>query len=555
MCRLLCLLLCLLAILGTEASTPQFISCRTTVDYFSAQSTPPPVKVMLVANGSIDVTNSPAAGSPLFSLIHPFNLSNDAPLHIDYDAGYNIDDSDNTLSFTLFETRGEIDQVVIKYTRQSHQPFDVTVGGIVQDDFELTCTNEALNVLYRSMAVDPAGGGARQIHIFFLGDVQRCDGNPVQLLNNSWLVYDSRDGGSLSLTAGPCNTTLSHGFVPYEGSKSHWYCVASNNFTSNVVTVTYSIAEGHICDAIDNSSVMTRGYGRTEKMIIYGVGETTYNDVKATLYPDGTVNVFTVLPVKSLANFTAIRPCVWAFSARSLAAQECCNPVSAAWKRSDAIQYTCDPPFPYTMGEDVDFKLLGESLFTYDLPNGLVSTYEVKRPGFDWYGTSNYWTVHDHRIKGIYRADSHTIRVEFYQMVQSGMSHLNLIVFDATKQYNASNLTRYDPYTAVFSYNETNELPALSSSFKAYLIQFGENDGSTEDQPFPVTTPMVITAVPPAPSSTSSKGADLGDLADEWKAFVWVGWGLAAAALLLFLSYFIYKRRDSLLATSYPHNL
>lgn len=552
--RRIALVLCLLCV-SSALGARVFLSCRTTVGSYSSQSEQPPVTVTLTANGTIDVTNSPDASYPIFSLLHAYNLSNDAKLDIDYDNGYAISDLDTTFTFDLFQTRGEIDQVVIKYVRQLHQPFDLTISGEIVEDFELTCDNDLLNVLHRSMAVDPTDGTARQIHVFFTNDVKRCDGSPVQLLNNSWLTYSTRSGGSLSLTAGPCNTTLSHGFVPYEGSASHWYCVASDNFTSNVETVEYTIAEDYICDAIDNSSVSTHGYGGTEKMIIYGIGQDTYNTPEATLYPDGTVNVFTVLPVKSLANFSAIRPCVWAFSTRSLAAQECCSPVSAAWKRADAIQYTCDPPFPYTVGESVDFKLLGESLYTFDLPNGMVSDYAVKRPGFDWYGTTNYWPVFDHRIKGIYRVDSHTVRVEFYQMVQSGMSHENLIVFDATTHYNASNLTRYDPYTAVFAYDEDNELPALSSDFKAYVIQFGENDGSAEDQPFPVTTPVVITAVP-STSSVSTKDADLGDLSTGWKVFVWVFVGLAALFGLILIGMLVYHCKNSvLIATGYPHQL
>lgn len=547
----------LLLAYGAQADNPVFLSCRTTVKSYSPQSDPPDVQVIMTANGSIDVSNSPGANYPILSLIHAYNLSNDALLDIDYDAGYSIGD-DNTLTFTLFQTRGEIDQVVVKYVRQEHQPFDLTVGDIAQEDFELTCDNDLLTVLHRSMAVDPSDGGARQIHIFFTGDVQRCDGDSALLLNNSWLVYDSVDGGSLSLAAGPCNTTLAHGFVPYEDSLSHWYCVASDNFTSDVTMATFTLAEGYICDAIDNSSVTTHGYGQAENMLIYGVGETTYNTPEATLYRDGTVNVFTVLPVKSLANFSAIRPCVWAFSARSLAAQECCSPVSAAWKRADAIQYTCDPAFEkYTVGEDVDFKLLGDSLYTFNLPNGLVCDYAVKQPGFDSDGTTNYWTVHDQRVKGIYRVDSYSLRVEFYQMVQTGLSYLDLIVFDDTTQYNASNLTRYNPYTAVFNYDEDNELPALSDDFKAYLIQFGENDGSTEDQPFPVTTPVVITAVPSS-SSTSSKDADLTDLSTGWQIFVWVGWGAFILGTLILLSVGIYrscKGNGYLSATSYPHNL
>lgn len=551
------LLFLALLVAVAQASTPMFLSCRVTTDNYSPQEKPPSVRVIMTANGSIDVTQSPGANYPIFSLIHAYNLSNDAQLDIDYDAGYSISDEYNTLTFTLFQTRGEIDQVVVKYTRQEHQPFDLTLSEIVSEDFELTCENELLTVLHRSMAVDPSDGGARQIHIFFTGDVTRCDGNPVELLNNSWLTYADRSGGSLSLVSGPCNTTLSHGFEPYESSKSHWYCVASDNFTTDVETVEYTIAEGHICDAIDNSSVSTHGYGLTQRMVIYGVEQNTYATPEATIYPDGTVNVFTVLPVKSLANFSAIRPCVWAFSMRSLLAQECCSPVSVAWKRADAIQYTCDPEFPYTMGEDVDFKLLGDSLYTFDLPNGMVSTYAVKSPGFDDEGTTNYWTVHDSRIKGIYRADSHTIRVEFYQMVQTGLAYSDLIVFDATTQYNATNISRYDAHTAVFGFNEDNELPALGSDFKAYLIQFGGNDGSTEDQPFPVTTPVVITAVP-ASASTSSKGADLDDLSDEWKAFVWTGWAVVIALVFIGLVFLIYhgcKGNGYLSTTGYPHNL
>lgn len=549
-------LFAVLLVAVAQASTPVFLSCRTTASSYSSNSEVPDVMVILTANGTIDVTQSPGANYPIFSLLHPYNLSNDARLDIDYDAGYSIDDDDE-LSFTLFQTRGEIDQVVIKYVRQEHQPFDLTIGGEVVEDFELTCDNELLTTLYRSMAVDPSDGSERQIHIFFTGDVTRCDGSTTEVLDNSWLVYDSQDGGATVLNGGVCNTTLADGFVPYEGSKSHWYCVANSSFTDVVTQASYTIAEDYICDALDNSSVTTHGYGQSNYMIVYGVEQTTYQDPEATIYPDGTVNVFTVLPVKSLANFSAIRPCVWAFSMRSLLAQECCSPVSAAWKRADAIQYTCDPEFPYTMGEDVDFKLLGDSLYTFDLPNGLVSTYAVKSPGFDDEGTTNYWTVHDSRIKGIYRADSHTIRVEFYQMVQTGLAYSDLIVFDATTQYNATNISRYDAHTAVFGFNEDNELPALGSDFKAYLIQFGDNDGSTEDQPFPVTTPVVITAVP-ASASTSSKGADLDDLSDEWKAFVWTGWAVVMVLVFIGLVFLIYhgcKGNGYLSTTGYPHNL
>ncbi len=133
----------------------------------------------------------------------------------------------------------------------------------------------------------------------------------------------------------------------------------------------------------------------------------------------------------------------------------------------------------------------------------------------------------------------------------------NLVVYDSTKNYNATNVTRYDAYSADYGYDEDNELPALGSTFKAYFLQFAATDGTYATVPYPDTTPMVITAVPSdTPASTSTKDADLSDLSTGWKVFVWVFVGLAALFGLLLLGIFFYHcRNGGLSATGYPHQL
>lgn len=552
------LLLCFLLVLSvTQAAW--FTSCKITASSYLLGGEPPRPKVLLTANGTISMNPSPGAPSPLFSLIKAVNISNGAALHPEYEEDtYYL--SGSTLSFFVVEERGQIGEVQVKYEKQPYQPYDITVGGTAVTEFELNCTNDLLTTLFHAETVDPPGGGTREIHIFFTADVKRCDTSADVLLNNSWFVYVSSEPTIANIT-GPCNTTLSHGFVPYQGSRSHWYCVASNSIANatGIDNIVYTLAEGYICDALDDHNVTTHGYGDNEELYIEGSAATIERTLTGSLYPNGTIYMFSIVPPNSFANFSAVRPCVWIYSTRTHSAHTCCNPRAASWIRPDAVGYQCASPYlAYGFGDDIDFKLLGETRYYYALPGNPAGTYAPQVPGFNFDGTSNFRMVLDERIKGIYRVDAFNLRVTFYQSVGNGMAVTNLIVFDDTRQYNASNVTRYDSHSANYAFSATNELPALSSAFKAYFIQFGASEDSDDSNvPYPSITPMVITAVPvePTPASTGNKGADLDDLKDEWKAFVWVGWGLAAAALLLFLSYFIYKRRDSLLATAYPHNL
>lgn len=547
------LLLCLVA----HASATFLTSCKITASAYTPTSEPPRVKILLTFNDTLATSPTPDAPAPLFSLIKLFNVSNDAPLHPDYENDdYTI--SGATMSWFIVEEPGQIGEVQVRYTRQPHQPYDLTVGGDVVEEIEVDCVNDLLVTLHRGQIVDPPGGGSREIHIFFTGPVKRCDENGVDLFNSSWFVLSSTTP-SISAIGDMCNTTLSHGFVPYQNSQSHWYCVANSSFNASTLqTASYTLAEGYICSVADDSNVTSHGYGASTAVQIIGQAGTATNTLRGTIYPNGTIFMFSILPPSSFANFTTARPCVWIYSPRTHTARTCCNPSNATWVRSDAVQYQCEKPYlDYQMGEEVDFLLLGDEYYHFDLPGYPQGPYAPKDPGFDTEGTSNFRMVDDERVKGIYRVDDYTIRVAFYQSVGFGVEVGNLVVYDSTKNYNATNVTRYDAYSADYGYDEDNELPALGSTFKGYFLQFAATDGTYATVPYPDTTPMVITAVPSdTPASTSTKDADLSDLSTGWKVFVWVFVGLAALFGLLLLGIFFYHcRNGGLSATGYPHQL
>lgn len=547
-----CLLLLLCLAAGVSADF--FTGCKITAASYSASSEPPRIKIILTANGTISTSPEPDAPAPLFSLIKAFNVSNDAQFHPDYeDDQYTIDD--DTLFFYIVEEPGQIGEVQIRYTRQPYQPYDITVGGDVVDDFELDCVNDLLVTLFRAQIVAPPSGAAKEVHVFFTGPVKRCDDGEDEVFDSSWFVVTTTEPTD-NLIGSPCNTTLADGFVPYEDSPTHWYCVANNSLNSaDLQTASYTLAKGHICSVADDSNVTSHGYGDTTEVQIHGPASTPTNNLKGTIYPDGTIYMFPILPPSTLANFSAARPCVWIYSPRTYTSRTCCDPSSASWVRPDAVQYQCETPYlDYQLGEEAAFLLLGEEYYYFDLPGYPQGPYAPRDPGFDNTGTTDFRMIGDERVKGIYRVDEYTIRIAFYQSVGYGVEVGNLVVYDDTKQYNATNVTRYDSYSADYGYDEDNELPALGSTFKGYFLQFAESpSGSYDNVPYPVTTPIVITAVP-STSSVSTKDADLSDLSTGWKVFVWVFVGLAALFLIILIVREV-MHCNGLSATGYPHQL
>lgn len=553
-------LIVLALLLAVAHAAATFSSCTISTYDYTSGAQPPRIKVILTANGTIATSPEPDAAAPLFSLIRVMNASNDAELVPDYkDGAYVIDD--NVLTMMLVAERGQIGDVQITYEKQPYQPYDITVDGEPVTEIDLECTNDLATTLFRGQTVDPPSGSTREVHIFFTRDVKRCDGELDELLNNTWFVYEGTSEPTLENVTYLCNSSLSHGFVPYEGSLSHWYCVADDVIASStdLQSVYFDLTVGYVCDAIDDSNVTTHGVDGTEHLIVLGPEGSPANLLKGALYPDGTVYMFPVLPANSATNFTETRPCVWTYASSTYAVKTCCDGQSASWVRPDAIQYQCETPYlDYQLGEDVDFLLLGDEYYYFALPGSPAGPYPPKEPGIDATGTTVFRIVRDQRIKGIYRVDDYHLRIEFYNNVGWGVAVGNLIAFDDTKQYNATNVTRYDSTSADYGYDEDNELPALGSTFKAYFLQFGDATGGTADSvPYPPTTPVVITAVPSS-SSTSSKDADLTDLSTGWQIFVWVGWGAFILGTLILLSVGIHRSctgNGYLSATSYPHNL
>ena len=553
-CRLL--LVALFCCLAAGASADFFTGCKITASSYSASNEPPRVKVILTANGTISTSIEPAAPTPLFSLIKIYSVTNDAQLHPNYLSNeYVIDD--NTLTFTIVEEAGQVGEAQVRYTRQSYQPYDLTVGGDVVEEIELDCVNDLLVTLFRSQTVDPPSGSAREIHVFFTGPVKRCDDAEDAVFDNSWFTLTVTEP-TIAAIGIPCNTTLADGFVPYEESQTHWYCVANSSFDdSDLQTASYTLAKGYICSVADDSNVTSHGYGDTTEMQIHGPASTPSNTLKGTIYPNGTLFMFSILPPNTFANFSTARPCVWIYSVQTQTARTCCDPSDASWVRPDAVQYQCEKPYlEYQVGETVAFLLLGDEYYYFDLPGSPQGPYAPKDPGFDNEGTSSFRMISDDRVKGIYRVDDYTLRIEFYQSVGYGVEVGDLIVYDDTKQYNATNVTRYNAYSADYGYDEDNELPALGSTFKGYFLQFAEvsSGGTYGNIPYPVTTPLVITAVP-STSSVSTKDADLSDLSTGWKVFVWVFVGLAALFLIILIVREVMHCNGSLSATGYPHQL
>jgi len=560
--RIAGLLLLLLCIAGSQAEF--FPSCTVTASSYTAGSAPPTLSVILYANASITLSATTNHPNPLYPLLRFTNVSNSAPLYPFYGANYTINSTQNTIIIPLRYRRGQLGTVQVSYTKLTNQPFYLLVGGSIVPSFTLTCNTSHINTLYRSLIVTPVATGIKEVHFFFTGNVKRCN-EDYQVFNNSWFTFvgrlnDPACGGFCNqsfLTSGPCNTTNSPGLVPYNGQLNHWYCIANTNLT-DILWAEYSLTDYRICDAVDNTSVTSYGdeviTGNRQGVRIYKGLSSTTNTLTAVVQPASTVTsdlydrviVNTILPPTSFANFSTNRPCLWVYVPSTLRSVQCCIPANYSWARPDSTEYACATSFSLRARETPYFRLLGTSLFTYDLPDKPPSSYAVQVPGISEVGSTAATVIATYRVNGIYRVDDNTIQVEFNHAMTQQPWPANLLVYnsDSGALYNATNVTRVSGSKYNFGFNTANTLPALGSTFKGYYLAWRFDDGLPDESISPWAVEQVITAVPDTTASSSSCD-DPSCLSTGYAAIYWTAIVLAIFFVFGFIYSIMHHCRES----------
>lgn len=394
--------------------------------------------------------------------------------------------------------------VRLQYAELRHQPVRFLLNDTAVTELDITCTTRHLNVLH---AATRHGG---DVILRFARPVKRCDQNATKLLSNSWFAYASTvcsPSAPDCLAArliGPCNTTLSDGFVPVEGTNElQWRCKAHSNFSSSALYTNYNVLVGTICDAWDNHTVTPYGAADDEDdpttlKLLTSISSITpvfyIHPSPESVYHHSLVSVDTVWPVL-LSNLTGARPKLLIKYNSGMSNTRCTAISNGRFEYDSIFEYDCKDTSGVALSTYDYFSvraiLEGPSNFFYHLS----STVEVEADSVTDNdelddGATPIITYH-YRVLGFNYLSRNKLLMFINHDWTSLPAVAELVVYDTGGvQYNATNVTRRSPNSYYINFDTENQLPVDFTTLSAYFLA---HDSAEVTSHVPVATVMAVT--------------------------------------------------------------